>query len=104
MLRITFDEFSPMKYFYSCLFSFLVIFQPLSAQEIPDAKIDSILSLLTLEEKVAMCHAQSKFSTPGVPRLGIPEVWMSDGPHGVRGEIAHRPRRFGFSVNGQLRL
>ncbi|NNK88375.1 MAG: glycosyl hydrolase [Flavobacteriaceae bacterium] len=52
-----------------------------------DTKIESILSQLTLEEKVAMCHAQSKFSTPGVARLGIPEIWMSDGPHGVRGEI-----------------
>jgi len=50
-------------------------------------KIDSILSQLTLKEKIAMIHAQSKFSTPGVPRLGIPELWMSDGPHGVRGEI-----------------
>lgn len=53
-----------------------------------ERKIDSILPLLTLEEKVAMCHAQSKFSTKGVERLGIPEIWMSDGPHGVRAEIS----------------
>ena len=53
-----------------------------------EAKIDSIINVLTLEEKVAMTHAQSKFSTKGVERLGIPEVWMSDGPHGVREEIS----------------
>ncbi len=59
------------------------------AQETKDveARINEIISQLTLEEKVALCHAQSKFSTPGVERLGIPEIWMSDGPHGVRGEI-----------------
>lgn len=54
---------------------------------VSEKKIDSILALLTLEEKVAMVHAQSKFSSPGVDRLGIPELWMSDGPHGVRAEI-----------------
>ncbi|TVZ57340.1 beta-glucosidase [Lutibacter sp. Hel_I_33_5] len=53
-----------------------------------ERKIDSVLSLLTLEEKVAMTHAQSKFSTKGVGRLGIPEIWMADGPHGVRAEIS----------------
>ena len=52
-----------------------------------EATIEEIISQLSLEEKVAMCHAQSKFSIPGVARLGIPELWMSDGPHGVRGEI-----------------
>ncbi|MGB5653342.1 MAG: glycosyl hydrolase, partial [Robiginitalea sp.] len=52
-----------------------------------EASIEDLLGQLSLEEKVAMCHAQSKFSTPGVARLGIPEIWMSDGPHGVRGEI-----------------
>ena len=52
-----------------------------------EASIEEIISQLSLEEKVAMCHAQSKFSIPGVARMGIPELWMSDGPHGVRGEI-----------------
>ncbi|MBR0334258.1 MAG: glycoside hydrolase family 3 C-terminal domain-containing protein [Bacteroidales bacterium] len=52
-----------------------------------DEKVEAILSQLTLEEKVKLCAAQGKFTTPGVPRLGIPELWYSDGPHGVRAEI-----------------
>jgi len=51
-----------------------------------EQRVEDALSRMTLEEKVALCHAQSKFSSSGVPRLGIPEVWMSDGPHGVREE------------------
>lgn len=50
-------------------------------------RVEDALSRMTLEEKIAMIHAHSKFSTPGCPRLGIPEIWMSDGPHGVRMEI-----------------
>lgn len=52
-----------------------------------EERIEDALSRMTLEEKVAMCHAQSKFSSPGVPSLGIPENWATDGPHGIRPEV-----------------
>lgn len=51
-----------------------------------DERVEDALSRMTVREKINMIHAQSKFSTPGCPRLGIPELWMSDGPHGVRME------------------
>ncbi|MPQ47238.1 glycosyl hydrolase [Marinifilum sp. N1E240] len=77
--------------FFIILLSILIGTIPLFAQnssESMDQKIEEIIKQLSLKEKLDMCHAQSKFSSKGVPRLGIPEIWMSDGPHGVRAEIA----------------
>ncbi len=56
-------------------------------QNIED-RIEDALSRMTVEEKIALLHAQSKFSVAGVSRLGIPETWMSDGPFGVNSEVA----------------
>jgi len=52
-----------------------------------EARVHDLLSRLTLEEKIGLLHGSSKFATAGVPRLGVPPLWMSDGPHGVREEI-----------------
>lgn len=64
----------------------LLICVSLGAQSI-DERVENTLSQLTLQEKIALIHAQSKFSSAGVPRLGIPEFWADDGPHGVRPDV-----------------
>lgn len=49
-------------------------------------RVENALSQMTTKEKVELCYAQSKFSSKGVSRLGIPEVWSADGSHGVSDE------------------
>lgn len=52
-----------------------------------EQRIDDALSRMTLQEKIRVLHAQSKFSAAGVPRLGFPDLWTDDGPHGVRPDV-----------------
>jgi len=61
-----------------------------------EKKIAALVKKMTLEEKAGMLHANSKFYVSGVERLGIPELALSDGPHGVRAEI----NRHNWSYSG----
>lgn len=49
-----------------------------------NADIQAIISQMTLEEKAALCTGASFWTTTPVERLGIPEMVVSDGPHGAR--------------------
>lgn len=52
-----------------------------------EARVADALSRMTIHEKIQILHAQSKFTSAGVPRLGIHQLNMDDGPHGVREEL-----------------
>ena len=48
----------------------------------PDVK--SIIRELSLEQKCALLSGGDTFQSRGLPQFGIPSIWLSDGPHGVR--------------------
>ena len=52
-----------------------------------EERVEDALRRMTTREKIAVLHAQSKFTSAGVPRLGIRQLNMDDGPHGVREEL-----------------
>ena len=70
--------------------------QTVKAQRLPayldetkdiEVRVEDALRRMTLDEKIRVIHAQSKFSSAGVPRLGFPDFWTDDGPHGVRPDV-----------------
>ena len=80
------------KILFCCFFTSTMLTTGISYAQtkpvvISDAKIKALIKKMTLEEKIAMLHANSKFSSPGVQRLGIPKLMSDDGPLGVREEV-----------------
>lgn len=47
-------------------------------------KAKKLVSQMTLEEKASLCSGETAWSTQGIARLGIPSIFMTDGPHGLR--------------------
>ena len=54
-----------------------------------EQKYLDILSKLTLDEKLSLLSGKTYWLTQEIDRLGVPSVWMSDGPHGVRRLVGH---------------
>lgn len=81
---------------YISLVITLLCVQMVKAQSLPayldetkdiEVRVEDALKRMTLDEKIRVIHAQSKFSSAGVPRLGFPDFWTDDGPHGVRPDV-----------------
>ena len=59
---------------------------PSTSADQTERRLDSILSQMTLEEKIDLLGGVDDFYVRGVPRLGVPRLRMADGPLGVRND------------------
>jgi len=69
-----------------------------SRQSDSEQKVETLLKALTLEEKIMLLSGQDAWRTPGINRLGIEPVTMTDGPHGVRSDLAEAGRKAGLTT------
>jgi len=81
----------PLIYFTVCISALLTlkgaqVYAQQKTDPAAEKKITALIKKMTLAEKIGMIHGNSSFTSGGVKRLGIPELTMSDGPHGVRPE------------------
>ncbi len=73
-----------VKFLLSSVFSMLLL-QTVFAQTVDyQARAKALVAQMTLEEKAGLCSGLDFWSTKPIPRLGIPSVFMTDGPHGLR--------------------
>ncbi len=62
-----------------------------SADPADPMTVDALLAALTLEEKASLTVGRDFFNTQDIPRLGIPAVWLADGPNGLRKNAGPEP-------------
>lgn len=65
--------------------------RPDPSAAIDAAHLDAVVAALTLEEKASLTVGRDFFNTQDVPRLGIPAVWLADGPSGLRKNATAEP-------------
>ena len=77
---------------------FLCLNSNITDQTISETEVENLLKALTFEEKISLLSGQDAWRTVSIDRLGIEPVTMTDGPHGVRSDLAETGRKAGLTT------